>query len=457
MKVADFINTGFREYANYDNKRSLPNIMDGMKTTQRKLLHTFIEHIGNQMIVCDKAGMRAADLTNYKHGATSMIDVLINMNQDFPGTNNMPWFDKEGQFGTRLCHKASSERYISTKLGGTYKAMFDPEDNHILTYQYDRGDKIEPLFFLPKLPMLLINGTMGTGNGYASSVLNYDPAEVKQAVEEVLKTGLVQTPLTPYLNGYYGSVSKDHSTGQVTFEGSIERVGANKIIIHELTPGRQLAEYREVLNYLETGLKKDKDGQMRKAEGFVPLIKDYENESTEDEFRFVLDVPRSTMQLSDEELLVKLKLIERETENVTVWMPNGKLKKFATVEDLIVDWVHLRLDYYEERRLNQIERLSGELDWLATKMKFIKYWNDNAEALVKFKKPDLLDLIQRNVTGNDEYISRLFAIRISNLGVEEVDELKKEIAKLVDKKSALEKTTNKKMMAAEVKAIKLDS
>ena len=224
MKVGDFINTGWREYANYDNERSIPHLMDGMKITQRKVLYAFIEHIGNNYIVCDKAGMRAADLTNYKHGAVSMIDVLIKMNQDFPGTNNMPWLDKEGQFGTRLCHAASSERYISTKLGDTYKKMFDPEDNFILNKQYDRGDEIEPEFYLPKLPMLLVNGSMGTGNGYASSVLSYDPVEVKQAVEEVLKTGLVQTKLTPYMNGYYGGISKDHETGQITFEGMIERV-----------------------------------------------------------------------------------------------------------------------------------------------------------------------------------------------------------------------------------------
>lgn len=450
MKIEHFINTDFRDFMNYDNKRSLPNIMDGMKITQRKLLYTFIEHIGNQTIVVDKAGMRAADVTNYKHGAKSAIDVLVNMNQDFPGTNNMPWFDKEGQFGTRLCHKASSERYISTKLGETYKKMFDPEDDHILSYQYDKGDKIEPLFYLPKLPMLLINGSMGTGNGYASSVLQYAPAEVKQAVEEVLKTGVVQTKLTPFLEGYYGSVSKDHDTGQVTFEGSIERVGSNKIIIHELTPGREMADYREVLNQLMI----DKTGPMKDA---PPLVKDYDNESTEDGFKFVLDVPRSVLQMSDEELLVKLKLIQRETENLTVWMPNGKLKKFATVEDLIVEWVNLRLGYYEERRLNQIARIAEELEWLSVKAMFIKWWNANSGDLVKLKKAELNTAITVHVTKNVDYISRLLSIRISNLGLEEVEELEKEIQKIYDKKQALQNTTNKKIMISEVKSIKLDS
>lgn len=450
MKVAEFINIGWRDYANYDNMRSLPHLMDGMKITQRKVLYAFIEHIGNNYIVCDKAGMRAADLTNYKHGAISMIDVLIKMNQDFPGANNMPWLDKEGQFGTRLCHAASSERYISTKLGDTYKKMFDPEDIHILKKQYDKGDEIEPEFYLPKLPMLLINGSLGTGNGYASSVLSYDPVEVKQAVEEVLKTGVVQTKLTPYMNGYYGGISKDHETGQVTFEGTIERAGANKIIIQELTPGRELADYRDILNQLMV----DKTGPMKDA---PPLVKDYDNESTEDGFRFVVDVPRAVAQMTDDELLVKFKLIERETENLTVWLPNGKLKRFATVEAMIQEWVYYRLEFYEARRLNQIDRIEMELDWLTTKKNFITWWNRESQTLVQLKKVDLIERIKTSITTKEEYINRLLAIRISNLGADEVWELDKELNKVRLNKEHLEKTTNKRMMAAEVKALKLES
>jgi DNA topoisomerase-2 len=297
--------------------------------------------------------------------------------------------------------------------------------------------------------MLLINGSDGTGNGYASTVLQYDAKDVKTAVEEVLKTGVVQTPLTPFLKGYYGAISKDHASGQVVFEGQIERVGANKIIIHELTPNRQLADYKAILNALvidKTGPNKD----------LPPFIKDYDNESTEDEWKFVLDVPRSTMQLSDEELLVKLKLIERQTENLTVWLPSGKLKRFSSVEMLIQEWVELRLRYYEVRRLDQIERLKVELDWLNTKAAFIRWWNKNSSELVTLKKDALRTAIVVHVTKNEDQIALLLNIRISNLGLEEVEALTKEIEKVEVKVKTLESTTNKKMMSSEVKALKLD-
>lgn len=456
ITVSEFINGRFKEYVGYDNYRNIPHLMDGLKPTQRKVLFAFIEDIGHNTIVVDKAGMRAADISKYHHGATSMIGVLINMNQDFPGTNNLPLFDKEGQFGTRLKHEASSERYISTSLNDSYKKLFDADDGHILRDLYDDGDRIEPKFYLPKLPLLLINGSKGTGNGYASNVLSYDVNEIRQAVTEVLKTGLVQTKLTPFLNGYQGSISKDHATGQVTFEGEFERKGANTIIITELTPSMQLTDYKEHLNYLATGLKKNKEGKYEKEDGFVPLIKDYENESTEEGWKFIIDAPRATVAMTDQEILKLFKLTDRDTENLTVRLPNDKLKRFASVESLIEEWVRLRLEFYEERRLDKIQRMrNDQLPWLKVKLNFIHWWNQNAQTLVVLKKKDLEEKIAEDITTNDGYIARLLAIRISNLGVDEIDELKKDIEKIEKEIQALETTTNKKMMEREIKEIKL--
>lgn len=439
MKVADFINTGFREYVNYDNDRSLPHLMDGLKITQRKVLYAFIEDIGHQTIVCDKAGMRAADLTRYKHGAVSMIDVLIKMNQDFPGANTLPLFDKEGQFGTRLNHEASSERYISTKLNDTFKKLFDPDDNHILREQFVDGDRIEPEYYLPKLPLLLINGANGTGNGYKSVVLSYDVADVKKAVIECLKTGFVQTKLTPYIKGFEGEIEKDHETGQVTFTGNIRVHNSNTLIIDELPPGKQLDAYKSVLN------------KLREEE----LIKDYDNESNEDAWRFVIDCPRTTTALTREQLLAKFKLIEKETEVLVAWLPNGKLKRFSSVEAMIEEWVRYRLEFYEERRLNKIDRYNAELDWLKVKMKFIGYWNESAIDLVRMRKPELKDLLKKVVTTNDDFIDRLLSIRISNLGIEEVEELQKEIDKIEGQVEAMQGTNKSLMMSQDIKEIKL--
>lgn len=439
MRISDFINADFRDYANYDNERSLPNIMDGLKVTQRKVLYAFIEDIGHQTIVCDKAGMRAADLTRYKHGATSMIGVLVGMNQDFPGANNLPLFDKEGQFGTRLNHKASSERYISTKLNDNFKKLFDSDDEHILRNMFDDGHQIEPMFYLPKLPLLLINGTDGTGNGYKSRILTYDVGDVKNAVLEVLKTGFVKTKLTPHVNGFEGSVEKDWETGQVTFKGNIRVKNSNTLVIDELPPSMQLEKFKLILKAL-------------REEGF---IKDYDNESTEDNWMFIIDAPRTTTGLEVDKLMAKFKLVERITEVIVTWMPNGKLRRFESIEELVETWVRLRLDFYEERRLNKIERFNVELDWLKVKSNFINWWNQDATSLVRMKKAELKQEISDAITSNEDYIDRLLSIRISNLGLEEVEALQAEINKIEANVLQLSKTTNKQMMDQETKGIKL--
>lgn len=445
MKVADFINTDFKAYVEYDNQRKLPNIMDGQMITRRKLLYAFIEDIGTKSIVVDKAGMRAASVTMYRHGATSMIGALIDMSKDYIGTNNLPLFKKEGQFGTRMSHKPSSERYISTRLSSVFNKLFDTDDNHILEYQYDGGDRIEPLTYVPKLPLILINGAQGTGNGYACNILSYEINDIKQSVEEVLETGLVQNKLTPYYEGYQGEISKNHVTGQVTFEGVFERKNATTIIITELPPSMQLEKYKSILNDLMESTK-DKKGEV-----VAPLIKDYENESTEDGWRFIIDCPRSTTALTDDELMSAFKLIERDTETIAAWSPNGKkILRPSSIEALIETWVKLRLEFYEMRRLNKISRYNIDLDWLNVKRQFIEWWNANSTVLVVLKKSALLEEIKKNITDNDGYVNRLLSIQVRNLGSDEVGELVKEISKIESDRKKMENTTNKKMMSKEV-------
>ena len=445
MKISTFINSDFKNYAIYDTQRSIANLLDGLKITERKLLHIFIKDIGFKKMVVDKAAMQCAYLSKYHHGATSMMGVLVNMNKDYPGTNNIPLFDKTGQFGSRLKNKASSERYISTQLNDSYKKLFDPADELILIDQFDDGDKIEPRFFLPKLPLLLLNGSEGTGNGYSSKVLSYEPSEVKQAVLEVLSTGLVQTPLTPFLRGYEGDISKNHETGQVTYEGVFKRVNSTTIEITELPPHWELSPYRTHLNSLMQKTA-HKNGDV-----ISPFIKDYDNESTEKAWKFIIDVPRTTTSMTDVELMALFKLTSRDTENLVAWLPNNKLQVFPTVENMVEVWVKLRLEFYEVRRTNEINRISEELDWLNAKMRFIIEWNASADSLVKLSKSNLRSKI---LTMFDEkYIDRLLAIRISNLTLDEVKALEKEISKYQSAKKSLEKTTNTSMMTSEVSAI----
>jgi DNA topoisomerase-2 len=442
MKIKDFVHGEFKSYVNYDNQRNIPNLIDGLKWSQRKVLYAFINHIGTQKIVCDKAGMRAADVSHFAHGANSMIGVLIGMAQSYPGSNNMPLLTGHGQFGTRQDHEASSERYISVQLNDNYKKLFDADDEHILLQGYSHGHQVEPVHYLPKLPLLLINGSSGTGNGFAATVLPYNVADIKVAVQEVLKHGYVKTPLTPWLKGYTGTIVKDRVSNQVTFTGKIEVKNTTTLVITELPPNMDLETYERVLRDL-----------IEKK-----FIKDYDNESKEKYWRFVIDVPRTTSALPIATLLDKFKLIGRETETLAVWVPGAagmEIRIFETVEDLVAVWVDARLQWYEKRRLNLVQRYDAEADWLKSKRKFILWWNEDAANLVKLKTSQLKEMMYAEVTQNLDYVTRLLAMRITSLGIDEVTELEDEIGEAVEMSLYYQNVGNKDMMTTEVKSLKI--
>lgn len=85
-----------------------------------------------------------------------------------------------GQFGSRALggEDHASPRYIYTNLSTLARTIFNPLDEHLLDYLEDEGQSIEPLFYLPIMPMVLVNGANGTGTGWSTSVLQYDPLQI---------------------------------------------------------------------------------------------------------------------------------------------------------------------------------------------------------------------------------------------------------------------------------------
>ena len=89
------------------------------------------------------------------------------MAQNFVGSNNINLFQPNGQFGTRLRGKDSaSERYIYTLLSPITRKLFPQQDDNILNYLNDDGQYVEPVYYAPIIPMILVNGTKGIGTGF---------------------------------------------------------------------------------------------------------------------------------------------------------------------------------------------------------------------------------------------------------------------------------------------------
>lgn len=437
IRVKHFMNSAFKEFSLYDNVRSIPILFDGMKPSQRKAVYG-VQLRGESAaeIQVERLAAQVAAATDYHHGTGSMEGTIIGMATNYAGANNMNIFMPNGQFGSRLTKEAAAGRYIFTKFSPYFRQLFKKEDDSILENIVVDGEKIEPKFYIPLLPMMLINGAQGTGTGHACLVMNYHPNEVRDACMKIVDNKkLSKGSLTPWYRGFAGTIVRNQETGQVVITGKLEVVNSTTIKITEIPVGVYLDSYKDHLTKLE-----DAD-----------FIKDFEDRSTEESFEFVVTCPRSTTALGHDELLKKFKLISRDTENLTLWNEQGTLERFDSVEDVIERFVVWRLARYEDRRQKLIAETTEAIRWLSEKLRFILFYLSNVDAFKNKKKDDLVALLLKN-----DFVDydRLLQMAMWNLTKDKIEELKKQIEEEKKYLATLEADTAREMYKRELKEFK---
>jgi DNA topoisomerase-2 len=437
LSAADFIDTQLKLYSAHSNVRGISFIGDGMKQAHRKALYGMLcrgENADKDTV--ERIAARACSDTDYHHGAGSMQGTIIGLAQKFAGSNNLPLIEGIGQFGNRLSKSPASSRYIKAKLSPNFRLLFKKEDDLILQHHYSNGDKIEPIFFIPLLPMSLVNGSEGMGTGHSTYILGYNPNELKDAILKILKGDqLVPYTMVPWFNGFSGTVERDSETKQIIITGKLEVVGST-IKISELPIGIQNDNYEDHLHKLQ-----DKE-----------IIKDFTNQSDEDGFDFTVMVARQIAVKPIAELMRTFKLISRETENLTLWDTNGELKRFNNVEEIIAEFVKWRLDKYEDRRQALIGRTEQEILWLDERIRFINFYLDNTKQFRNASKAEIQTLLTANGFSSAD---KLLSMQIWALTKEKIDELEKELTEKKEYLEELNKDTPIKMYTRELKALKL--
>jgi DNA topoisomerase II len=435
VRVLSFMNSDFKSFSLYDNVRSIPDIRDGLKPSQRKAVWGFLVRGENAPeIPVERSAAQVAAATDYHHGTGSMESTIIGMANNYPGTNNINIFEPSGQFGSRLTKEASSPRYVMSRFSENFRKVFKKEDDIILHNLESDGLKIEPECFIPLLPMVLVNGSIGTGTGHACVIMNYNPTDLKEAITQVVKGKKLRSgDLVPWYKGFHGKVLRNPETGQVIIEGAYKITNTTTIKVTELPIGTYLDQYKEHLQKLEDS-------------GF---IKDFEDHSTEEAFEFILNVPRSTTILEHDELMKKLKLISRDTENFTVWGVDGTLKRLNSAEEIIEAWVPWRLERYEERRAKLIEMTAEQIRFASEKLRFILFYLKHTAEFKNQKKADLIAMLMTNKFVDYD---KLLGMPMWNLTHDKIEELKKEIDELNKYLTTLKADTSAKMYERELKA-----
>jgi DNA topoisomerase-2 len=349
LTVTDFVHRDLANFSAEDIKRSIPHVADGLKPSQRKVIYAALKkNLIQDMKVAQLAGY-VAEQTAYHHGEASLQGTIVNLAQNFVGSNNLNLLEPSGQFGTRLAggKDAASSRYIFTRLAPYTKKIFDPLDNEVLKHLVDDGQQVEPEFYVPILPMILINGAEGIGTGFSCYVPPFDPEAVKHNILCALDQ-VPMVPMKPYFKGFKGKIkkTKDHTwvlEGEVFGEGS-------RFHVTELPPGKWIQDFKE---HLDTLVEKN-------------TIQKYENHSTETKPDFHIwgytgDDPMKDLGLT--------KTIH--TSNMYLIGPNGAVKKYASPEEILVDYIDMRVDMYRKRKSHLISQLESEIEWIRTKREFI--------------------------------------------------------------------------------------
>jgi DNA topoisomerase-2 len=183
QSVRDFLSQELILFNEASCGRNLPRRDDGLKQSQRKIVHSAIVKplpysMADPLKVSQFSGY-VAESTQYHYGDAALNDAIVRLAQSFVGSNNIPLLFPEGNFGSR--HKmgkdAASPRYILTKQHIMTRMLFREEDDAYLVNEWDDGHQVEKREYMPILPMLLVNGASGVATGWSTRVAPHNPQE----------------------------------------------------------------------------------------------------------------------------------------------------------------------------------------------------------------------------------------------------------------------------------------
>ncbi|GAV48353.1 hypothetical protein ZYGR_0I06500 [Zygosaccharomyces rouxii] len=362
IPISDFINKELILFSLADNIRSIPNVLDGFKPGQRKVIYgSFKRNITSEIKISTLANY-VAEQTDYHHGPDSLAQTIIGLAQSFVGSNNIYVLNPIGSFGTRATggKDAAAPRYISTELTKITRKIFHPFDDPLYNYLQEDENTVEPEWYLPILPMLLINGGEGIGTGWSTNIPPFNPLDIVRNLRHLMN-GEELEEMHPWFRGWTGTIEKIGPQRYRVY-GRIEQTGPCALEITELPARMWTSTLKE---HLLLGL-----GGNDKMK---PWIKDLE-EQHGNGIRFVV---RLTQEEMDKTRVMgfyeRFKLISTiSLNNMVAFDPHGKIKKYENVSEILTEFYYVRLEYYQKRKDYMSERLQWEVEKLSFQIKFIK-------------------------------------------------------------------------------------
>jgi DNA topoisomerase-2 len=458
VSYEEFIDKELIHFSKYDCDRSIPNLMDGLKISLRKILYSgFKKNLTTEIKVAQFSGY-VSEHSGYHHGEASLNAAIVGMAQNFVGSNNINLFMPNGQFGTRLQggKDSASERYIFTQLNKITRSIFPISDDNILNYLNDDGLPVEPIYYAPIIPMILVNGSKGIGTGFSTDIMCYNPLQIIDYIKNKLMSNNNNSiDFIPYYEGFKGHISKINDD-KFLVKGLYEKIAVDQIKVTELPVGYWTEDFKELLeNLIDPGV--DKDGKKLSS-----IVKDYDDMSKDTNVEFTITFTKGKLEELEKskgdydcnglEKLLKL-YTTNSTTNMHLFDANDTLQKYDKVSDIIDTYYETRLKMYGARKAYMIDALEKELVLLSNKAKYIKENLDGTIDLRKKKKEQVIELLKSkgydNIDDDDEF-KYLVKMPMDSVTEENVYKLLKDKGNKELELETIKTTTINKMWVSEI-------
>lgn len=458
VEYEKFINSDLIHFSNRDLERSINHLCDGLKESTRKILYACFKRklFTNEIKVAQLAG-NVSEVTAYHHGEASLQQAIIGMAQIYVGTNNINILKPNGQFGSRLQagNDASSPRYIFTVISNLTKLIFKEEDNSILNYLEEDGQTIEPEYYIPIIPMILVNGGVGIGTGFSTNVPLHNPEDIINICKMIctnitteignIKTEehlskafnlineMPMTDLIPWYLGFKGVIEKTDKG--FNSKGVYKWLDDTTVEITELPIGIWTEDYKEHLESMITANN--------------PILKSFESHYTAKNVRFILNfIPGARAKLNDKfESEFKMSSSKNlSLNNIHLYCEEGSVKKYENTTKIIKEWSIIRLKKYKERKDYQIKDLEKEFTIMSAKIRFIIDVITNKVHIMNKKMSDITDQLtelkypkmpknDKDIDNDDDDVGNkpygyLLKMPMSQLTYEKKNQLEKEVENL---------------------------
>jgi len=397
----EFVHKDLIHFSNRDLERSIPSMVDGFKESTRKIYYGCQKRklYSKEIKVAQLSGY-ISEVSAYHHGETSLQQAIIGMAQNYVGANNINLLEPIGQFGTRIKggNDAASARYIHTKLNELAKCIFNPDDSHVLNRLDDDGMLIEHEYYIPIIPMILVNGGLGIGTGFSTNIPNHNPSDIIEECRKIIAALDKEAPinnkedlasmykvlekvrlskLTPWYLGFNGNIVPDKE-GTFQSRSIYKWLDDQTLEITELPVGIWTDDYKEFL----VGLLQNNS----------PVLKDFESHYTDKNVHFILKFYPGVRAGVEMTLESEFKLVSNKNlnlNNIHLYNEAGAIQKYKDTTEIVREWSKVRLLKYYERKKFLLKQMEAKYTMVSAKVRFIQEIVANTLNVMNRKQKEL--------------------------------------------------------------------